>query len=75
MAKQRYDEIDEAFHEIQGVSQMLCDKGEEDGKSRYMKIMAERLLFIEVHLSKLRFFSALGIGLFCGFLCFLFFKL
>lgn len=60
------DHFERLLNEIEDVSQMLDEKGERDGKSRYMEIMAKLLLSIDDSLCALRGFAAIGIGLAVG---------
>lgn len=62
------DRFERTLKEIHDVSDMLKAEGQYDGKSRYLEIMAELLLFVDHSLGLLRSYLAILIGLLLGHL-------
>lgn len=62
------DRFERMHNEIIEIGQMLQEKGEYDGKCRYLEIMAIILLFIDNSLSVIRSVLFAGAGVIAGLL-------
>ena len=60
--QERTSRFESVLNEIYDVAKVLNEQGESDGKSRYMKIMAETLLFIDDSLRVIRLVLCFGLG-------------
>jgi hypothetical protein len=54
--------FEQTLKEIKEIRMMLDGEGQNDGKSRYLEIMATILLFIEDSLSVIRSLLCIGLG-------------
>ena len=66
--RKKPDRFQRTLEQIYDVSEMLDAEGQDDGKSRYLEIMASLLVSIDLSLHLLRSYLACGIGLAVGLL-------